>query len=481
VRHVECRLKHRLSFQPLPQAAFAHRMSVHQSVLELIGRTPIVRAQRLDAGVCELYLKLESHNPGGSIKDRIGLSMIESAEKAGKIKPGDTLVEGTAGNTGIGLALVAQQKGYKLLLVVPDKMSREKIFNLKAMGAEVVLTRSDVAKGHPQYYQDMAERIARETPGAYFINQFGNPDNPRAHEEGTGPEILAQMDGKLDAIVFGCGSSGTMTGLSRCFATHSPHTELVLADPVGSILEEYINRGTLSDKSASWMVEGIGEDFLPPISDFSRVKKAYAISDKESFLTARELLEKEGILGGSSTGTLLAAALKYCREQTTPKRVLVFVCDTGNKYLSKMYNDYWMLDNGFVERQKHGDLRDLILRPYARRDTVVIGANDLLVTAYQRMKLYDVSQLPVMDGDAIVGILDESDVLLHVYGDEQRFRDPVSTAMVTKLEKLDVKSAIEALLPVFEHGHVAIVMDGEKFLGLITRIDLLNYLRRRVQ
>ena len=456
-------------------------MSVHQSVLELIGRTPIVRAQRLDAGVCELYLKLESHNPGGSIKDRIGLSMIESAEKAGKIKPGDTLVEGTAGNTGIGLALVAQQKGYKLLLVVPDKMSREKIFNLKAMGAEVVLTRSDVAKGHPQYYQDMAERIARETPGAYFINQFGNPDNPRAHEEGTGPEVLAQMDGKLDAIVFGCGSSGTMTGLSRCFAAHSPHTELVLADPVGSILEEYINRGALSDKSASWMVEGIGEDFLPPISDFSRVKKAYAISDKESFLTARELLEKEGILGGSSTGTLLAAALKYCREQATPKRVLVFVCDTGNKYLSKMYNEYWMLDNGFVERQKHGDLRDLILRPYAQRDTVVIGPNDLLVTAYQRMKLYDVSQLPVMDGDAIVGILDESDVLLHVYGDEQRFRDPVSTAMVTKLEKLDVKSPIEALLPVFEHGHVAIIMDGGRFLGLITRIDLLNYLRRRVQ
>ena len=456
-------------------------MSVHQSVLELIGRTPIVRAQRLDAGVCELYLKLESHNPGGSIKDRIGLSMIESAEKAGKIKPGDTLVEGTAGNTGIGLALVAQQKGYKLLLVVPDKMSREKIFNLKAMGAEVVLTRSDVAKGHPQYYQDMAERIARETPGAYFINQFGNPDNPRAHEEGTGPEVLAQMDGKLDAIVFGCGSSGTMTGLSRCFAAHSPHTELVLADPVGSILEEYINRGALSDKSASWMVEGIGEDFLPPISDFSRVKKAYAISDKESFLTARELLEKEGILGGSSTGTLLAAALKYCREQATPKRVLVFVCDTGNKYVSKMYNDYWMLDNGFVERQKHGDLRDLILRPYAQRDTVVIGPNDLLVTAYQRMKLYDVSQLPVMDGDAIVGILDESDVLLHVYGDEQRFRDPVSTAMVTKLEKLDVKSPIEALLPVFEHGHVAIIMDGGRFLGLITRIDLLNYLRRRVQ
>ena len=455
-------------------------MSVQRSVLELIGNTPVVQAQRLDSGVCELFFKLESANPGGSIKDRIGLSMIEAAERAGKIKPGDTLVEGTAGNTGIGLALVAQQKGYRLVLVVPDKMSREKIFNLKAMGAEVVLTRSDVAKGHPQYYQDMAERLARETPNAYFINQFGNPDNPRAHEETTGPEILAQMDGRVDAVVFGCGSSGTMTGLSRHFATAAPNVELILADPVGSILAQYINEGTLSTKSASWMVEGIGEDFLPSISDFSRVKKAYAISDKESFLAARELLAKEGIFGGSSTGTLLAAALKYCREQTTRKRVLVFVCDTGNKYLSKMYNDYWMLDNGFLERETHGDLRDLILRPYSQRDTVVVGPVEPLMTAYQRMKLYDVSQLPVVEDDKIVGIVDESDVLMHVYGDEARFRDPVSTAMVGKLQLLDVKSSIESLIAVFDAGHVAIVMDGDRFIGLITRIDLLNYLRRRV-
>ncbi|MDC7807933.1 pyridoxal-phosphate dependent enzyme [Luteimonas sp BLCC-B24] len=458
-------------------------MPIASSVLDLIADTPIVKARGLDAGVCELYFKLESQNPGGSIKDRIGLSMIEAAEARGDIQPGATLVEGTAGNTGIGLALVAQQKGYKLILVVPDKMSREKIFNLKAMGAEVVLTRSDVAKGHPDYYQDLAERIARETPGAYFINQFGNPDNPAAHEHGTGPEILRQMAeaGGLDAIVFGCGSSGTMTGLSRCFARHAPDVEMVLADPVGSILAEYINDGVLNDKSGSWMVEGIGEDFLPGISDFSRVKKAYAISDQESFLAARQLLQSEGILGGSSTGTLLAAALKYCREQTTPKKVLVFVCDTGNKYLSKLYNDYWMLDNGFLEREQHGDLRDLILRPYSRRDTVVLAPTDLLVTAYQRMKLYEISQLPVMDGDRIVGILDESDVLLHVYGDEARFRDPVSTAMVSKLDFLDVKSPVEALLPVFDRGQVAIVTDGDTFLGLITRIDLLNYLRRRVQ
>ena len=457
-------------------------MTLHTSVLDLIGGTPIVEARHLDTGTCRVFLKLESQNPGGSIKDRIGLAMIEAAEKRGDIKPGATLVEGTAGNTGIGLALVAQQKGYRLILVVPDKMSREKIFNLKAMGAEVVLTRSDVAKGHPDYYQDLAERIANETPGAYFINQFGNPDNPAAHEFGTGPELLQQMAvaGGVDAIVFGCGSSGTMTGLSRCLAKQSPHTDMILADPVGSILTQYINEGTLSTKSGSWLVEGIGEDFLPSISDFTRVKKAYAISDKESFTAARNLLAKEGVLGGSSTGTLLAAALKYCQEQTETKNVLVLVPDTGNKYLSKMYNDYWMLDNGFIEREQHGDLRDLILRPYSLRDTVVVGPNDLLLTAYQRMKLYDVSQLPVMEGDALVGILDESDMLLHVYGDETRFRDPVSTEMVSNLDRVNVTAPMEELLPVFNRGHVAIVMDGDKFLGLITRIDLLNYLRRRV-
>src|SRR6201996_1338831 len=387
-------------------------MTVNASVLELIGHTPMVRAQRLDAGPCELFLKLESANPGGSIKDRIGLSMIEGAERAGKIKPGDTLVEGTAGNTGLGLALVAQQKGYRLILVVPDKMSREKIFNLKAMGAEVVLTRSDVAKGHPEYYQDMAERIARETPGAYFINQFGNPDNPAAHIASTGPEILEQLDGKVDAIVVGCGSSGTLSGLSKFFAEASPNTDFVLADPVGSILAQYINEGVLSTKSGSWMVEGIGEDFLPSISDFTRVKKAYAIPDKESFLAARELLSKEGVLGGSSTGTLLAAALRYCREQTTPKRVAAFVCDTGTRYLSKVYNDYWMIDQGLLARATYGDLRDIISRRTEDGGVVSVEPGDTLLTVYQRMRQLDVSQLPVLDGSRVIGLIDESDLLL---------------------------------------------------------------------
>jgi len=460
-------------------------MPIHSSILALVANTPIIKVQRLDTGPCSLYLKLENQNPGGSIKDRIGLSMIEAAERRGDIRPGATLVEGTAGNTGIGLALAAQQKGYRLILVIPDKMSREKIFNLKAMGAEVILTRSDVPKGHPEHYQDLAAKIAAETPGGYFVNQFGNSDNPEAHMHSTAPEILRQMNevGGVDALVVGCGSGGTLTGLSQYFAEHSPDTQLILADPAGSILTDYAMTGVVGTASGSWMVEGIGEASAPPpVADFSRVKHAYAITDGESFLTARELLRNEGIFGGSSTGTLVAAALKYCREQTTPKTVLTFACDTGNKYLSKLYNDDWMLDNGFIEREQFGDLRDLIVRPYSRRDTVVLAPGDTLTTAYQRMKLYDISQLPVLDNGRVVGIVDESDVLLHVYGDEARFGDQVKVAMTCdKLDILQVTSPIESLLPVFDRGHVAIVVDGESFLGLITRIDLLHWLRRRVE
>jgi cystathionine beta-synthase len=454
-------------------------MPLFNNVLELIGNTPVVRVNQLDTGPCTLFIKLESQNPAGSVKDRIGLRMVEEAEAAGKIGPGTTLVEGTAGNTGLGLALVAAQKGYRLILVIPDKMSREKISNLKAMGAEVVLTRSDVAKGHPEYYQDLAKRIASEMDDAYFINQFGNPANPKAHEEVTGPEIWAQMEGDLDAIVLGVGSSGTVTGLSRYFAREAPELELVLADPEGSILAEYINHGTLATKTSSWLVEGIGEDFLPTISDFTRISKAYAISDRESFLVGRELLVREGILGGSSTGTLVAAALRYCREQDRPKRVLTFACDTGNRYLSKMYNDFWMREQGFLEVQSHGDLRDLIARPFESHDTVTVGPDEPLANAYSRMKLYDVSQLPVIEGDRLVGILDESDLLLAVSDSSRHFADPVRAAMVTDLTEIDRRAPIRDLMPIFERDFVAIVKDGERFLGLITRVDLLHYLRRK--
>ena len=451
------------------------------NVLDLIGNTPMLELTRLDRGRARLFVKLESQNPGGSIKDRIGRSMIEAAERQGRIAPGGTLIEATAGNTGLGLALVAAQKGYRLLLVIPDKMSQEKIFHLRALGAEVILTRSDVGKGHPDYYQDMAERLARETPNSFFVNQFANPANPQAHEDTTGPEIWLQMEGKLDAVVVGVGSGGTLTGLSRYFAKTAPAVEMVLADPEGSVLAEYVRSGRLAASAGSWLVEGIGEDFVPSVADLSRVRQVYTISDREAFLACREVLRREGILAGTSSGTLIAAALRYCREQAAPKRVVTFVCDSGNKYLSKVYNDYWMIDQGFIERASHHDLTDLISRQHRQHATVTVKPDDTLMIALSRMKLYDVSQLPVTSGERIVGIVDEEDILLRVFDHEQRFRDPVASAMTKKLETVAPSAPLAAVLDILRKGHVAIVSDGEQFLGLITRIDLLNYLRRRMK
>ena len=448
------------------------------NVLDLIGNTPLLEARRMQAGPCRLFLKLENQNPGGSIKDRIGLSMIDAAEREGRLSPGGTLVEATAGNTGLGLALVAGQRGYRLILVVPDKMSREKIFHLKAMGAEVRLTRSDVGKGHPEYYQDMAERIARES-GAFYVNQFGNPANPLAHETTTGPEIWEQTQRQLDAVVCGVGSGGTITGLSRYFGRVAPHAEMVLADPAGSVLADFVRTGRYG-QAGSWVVEGIGEDFIPPIADLSRVKHAYSISDEESCTTVRELLVREGILAGSSSGTLVAAALRYCRSQTAPKRVVTFVCDSGNKYLSKVFNDYWMMDQGFIRMPRHGDLRDLIARRHEDRAVVTIAPDDKLMTAYGRMKLYDVSQLPVLDEDGrVVGILDEWDLLTAVQNDPDRFRDPVRTAMSGRVETVAADAPLSALTETFNKGHVAVVVHEGRFYGLITRIDVLNHLRNK--
>ena len=450
------------------------------NILGTIGNTPLVELTSFDIGPCRLFVKLENQNPTGSIKDRIGLSMVEAAEREGRIKPGGTLIEATAGNTGLGLALVAAQKGYRLILVIPDKMAQEKVLHLKALGADCRITRSDVGKGHPDYYQDIAERLAAEIPGSFYVNQFANPANPLAHEATTGPEIWAQTGQMLDAVVCGVGSGGTLTGLSRYFARVAPHVEMVLADPLGSVLTDVGRTGSILKEAGSWLVEGIGEDFIPPNCDLGRVGSAYEISDRESFATARELLHREGILGGSSTGTLLAAALRYCREQTAPKRVVSFVCDSGNKYLSKMYNDFWMFDQGLLERPRQGTLVDLIVRRYAEGSAVTLRPEDSLMLAYRRMKLFDISQVPVMDGERIVGIVDESDIVQHVPLSPDRFRDTVSTAMVTQLETVSPDAPIDELMPVFARDHVVIVADKGKFLGLITRIDLLNYLRKQL-
>ncbi|MCG6888609.1 MAG: pyridoxal-phosphate dependent enzyme [Gammaproteobacteria bacterium] len=452
-------------------------MAIVNSVLELIGNTPILKLSKFDTGLCDLFIKLESENPGGSIKDRIAVSMIEAAETEGKIQPGGTIIEATAGNTGLGLGLVAAQKGYKLILVIPDKMSPDKIRHIRAMGVDVRLTRSDVQKGHPEYYQDYAKRLAAEIPNSYFIDQFSNPNNPKTHRVSTGPEILQQMDNDLDAMVIGVGSSGTVTGLGQFFHENHPKCEMIVADPEGSILAETINNGT-TPKAGSWLVEGIGEDFMPPICDISLVKKAYAISDREAFQTQRELLRLEGVIAGSSTGTLLAAALRYCREQTTAKRVLTFACDTGNKYLNKSFNDSWLADQGLLERTNHGDLRDIIARPMDSGDMVTVTSDDNLITTYKRMRMFDVSQLPVVNAGKIVGLIDESDILLGLFEDKDSFQMKVSSVMVTDLVTVAPSASIDTIVELFKQDKVAIVADSDTFYGLITQIDLINHLRQ---
>lgn len=448
------------------------------AILELIGNTPLVRVSRIDTGLCTLYLKLESQNPGGSIKDRVGLAMIDAAERDGRLQPGGTLVEATAGNTGLGLALVGRAKGYRVVLVVPDKMSTEKVLHLKAMGAEVHITRSDVGKGHPEYYQDMAARLAADIPGAFFADQFNNPANPLAHETSTAPEIWAQTQHDLDAIVVGVGSAGTLTGLTRFFKRVQPDLTMVLADPEGSVVAEYSRSGTLPE-AGSWAVEGIGEDFIPSFADLSSVRQAYSISDEDSFAHARQLLKAEGILGGSSTGTLLAAALQYCRAQTTPKRVVTFVCDTGTRYLSKVYNDQWMTDHGLLKRTRYNDLRDLIARRFEDGRVISVAPDDTLLTAFQRMRLADVSQLPVLaDGQHLVGVIDESDILLGMHQDPASFHTTVASVMTDTLETLAPGASLLALQQELDKGMVAIIADASGFHGLITRVDLLNHLRK---
>ncbi|WP_297799491.1 cystathionine beta-synthase [uncultured Brevundimonas sp.] len=450
-----------------------------KSLLDLIGNTPMVEVTKLDTGKCRLLIKLESQNPGGSIKDRIALNMIEAAEKSGLLQPGGTIVEATAGNTGLALTLVGKQKGYNVLLVIPDKMSKEKIQHLRAMGADVRLTRSDVPHGHPEYYTDMAERLSQQIPGAYYVNQFANDANSEAHFKSTGPEIWEQTGGQIDAFVAGIGSGGTITGIARYLKSKGSKAEILLADPVGSGLAGIVNEGK-SGPDGSYTVEGIGQNFVPDTADISLVDKAYSIPDAESIATARELLLKEGVLAGSSSGCLIAAALRWCKEQTEPKTIVTFVCDTGAKYLSKVYNDTWLADQGLTEREIKGNLSDLITRKYEKGDVVVVGPEDTIDTAFKRMRGSDVSQLPVIQDGRLVGIVDESDIVHLMNTDEitrkERFAKTVNTAMTRDLDTVQVTEDLDALIPLFDRDRVAIVLDGEKFVGLITRADLINHL-----
>ncbi|MAA90663.1 MAG: cystathionine beta-synthase [Deltaproteobacteria bacterium] len=360
-------------------------------------------------------------------------------------------------------------------------MSADKVRHLRALGAEIILTRSDVPKGHPEYYQDMAERMVQEIPGAFWASQFDNPANPKAHETGTGPEIWEQMEGNLDAFVAGVGSGGTISGVGRFLKLKNQEIRIVVADPEGSVVARAVKTGEVRYEGGSWLVEGIGEDFIPDNLDLFVIDEGETVSDTEAFAATNELLRQEGILGGSSTGTLLAGALKWCRKQSTPKRVVTLVCDTGNKYLSKAFDEAWLQEQGLTNRKPTLDLRDLIVRRADEGRVVMVGPGDTLNTAYGRMRANDVSQLPVLDdNETIIGLLDEEDLLLAVHDSPSCFADNVSQHMTTELDIIDYAAGIDSLFPIFKAGKVAIVQQGPTFLGLITRVDLINHLRRKV-
>ena len=455
-------------------------MDITDSLLDLIGNTPILKIKSLDTGPCDLYVKLESNNPGGSIKDRIGLSIIEEAEKSGELKPGGTIIEATAGNTGIGLALIAALKGYKIILVIPDKMSREKILHLEGLGAEIVLTRSDVPEGHPEYYQDLARKILSETPGAFLANQFSNPANPLAHRTTTAPEIWEQMQGNLDAVVAGVGSGGTLTGLAEYFKAQDPNITMVADDPEGSVVADAILKGEYSYEGGSWLVEGVGEDFIPNNFDLSLMDDAETVSDKEAFDVLQVLLKEEGILGGSSTGTLVAAAAKWCRKQKDHKKVVTFICDTGNKYLSKAFNKSWLQDNNLLDLESHNDLRDMINRRADKGEMVTVSPTDSLLVAYNRMRASDISQIPVLKDNQLLGVLDEEDLLFSVSKDPSKFSNEVSHHMIEKLDTLQFDDSEEELLKILSQGKVAIIYNKDTFLGFITKVDLINHYRNKL-
>ncbi len=462
---------------------------VYRHVLDMIGKTPLLEVRSLDTGPCRLFLKMELANPAGSIKDRIGLWMISAAEQDGRIDPNasdpPTLIEATAGNTGLGLALVAAQRGYRLIVVVPDKMSQGKIRHLRAMGATVHLTRSDVEKGHPEYYQDVAQRLADETPNSLYINQFANPDNARAHYESTGPEIVEQVraatGGPVGAFVCGVGSGGTITGVGRALKEADPSTKIILSDPSGSILHPLVNEGKKTSPG-SWLVEGMGEDFVPDVCELDLADAAYPITDKESFDAARDLLRAEGVLAGSSTGCLVAAALKFCREQTEPMTVVTLACDQGAKYLDKIFSEPYLLDEGLLGREPAGDLRDLLALRHALREDITIKPTDSAAQAFKTLRLHAVPALPVIDPahpDKLLGEFSETAMLEALTADSAAFDHPCADVMRTDPPTLP-HTATRAQLAVLldEHPQVYLTGPAGEYLGLVPRSTLLNRLMR---
>jgi cystathionine beta-synthase len=465
------------------------RTEIYDSILETLGNTPLVRLNQVAYGVaCEVVAKVEWFNPGGSVKDRIGVSIIEDAEKRGVLRPGGTVVEATSGNTGIGLAIAAAVKGYKCICVLTDKQSQEKISFLRALGAKVVVTPTNVPHEDPRSYHSVAKQLAAETPNAILANQYGNPVNPLTHYQTTGPEIWRQTGGKIDVFVCGMGTGGTITGVGRFLKEQNPKIQVVGIDPVGSVLADYVKSGQMGAPNA-YKVEGIGQDYIPVIYDFNVIDDAVQVSDKESFLMTRRLAREEGIFCGGSSGTAVVGALRYATEKMLgpDKRVVVLLPDSGYRNLSKLYNDQWMQENRYLDDENAQVQHVLTAKP--AQELVTVHSDAKVGEVVARMKEYDVSQLPVVDQNgALVGLVNEVHVLKYLLNNQENRATERLIGDVGLVDShvptVTPNTTLETVISMFATGQAVIVINSaaeRQAISILTKIDLLSYLANRNQ
>jgi cystathionine beta-synthase len=458
---------------------------IYSNILGAIGNTPIVRLNRVTSGLdAEIYVKLEFMNPGGSIKDRIGYWLIEDAEKRGVLKPGGTIIEGTSGNTGVGLAIAAAIKGYQCIFVLPDKMSDEKIKSLRAFGAKVVVTPTAVEPDDPKSYYSVSRRLAQDTPNSFYIDQYNNLANRDCHFNNTGPEILSQMP-DIDVFIAGIGTGGTICGNGRYFKENKPSVEVVAIDPIGSIVYDKFKTG--NDVPAhTYKIEGIGEDFIPKNYDFDVIDDMVQVEDKESFLMTRELLVKEGIYSGVSSGSAVVGAIRWIKEQGTRlsgKKILIMLPDSGNRYLTKVYDDAWMREAGFIEEPSMGTVDDLIISlQLGSKSVLTASTTEKVSNVIDMMKEKGISQLPASDEKGYIkGLVTESSILSALYEGVIQSGDEISSLMDTSVEFVSGDDTIEKISALVSGGKTPLVMDsvtGEP-RAVLTKIDLLSYLSQR--
>jgi cystathionine beta-synthase len=461
-------------------------MMICDSILQAIGHTPIVRLNRvIGASPARIFAKLEMLNPGGSIKDRIGYWLIEDAERRGALRPGGTIVEGTSGNTGFGLAIAAAIKGYQCIFVLPDKMSEEKIRNLRAFGARVIVTPTAVEPEDSRSYYSVSRRLASETPNALYIDQYNNLANRDCHYRTTGPEILEQMPG-IDVLVAGIGTGGTICGVGKYLKEKKPDARIVAVDPVGSIVYDVFKTGKAVTRPKTYKIEGIGEDFIPANYDFSLIDEIVQVSDKEAFLMTRSLLTKEGIFSGISSGAAVMGALKYVQQngrELKDRNVLVILPDSGDRYLSKVFNDDWMREAGFLEASNLGLVADLLLMLNKSNDIVTASPRDKVSAVIEKMRDLGISQLPVLDqGGWIKGIVTEASLLKALYEGRIKPAEAVEALVDSSVEFVSPGDSIERVSRLVTEGKTTLVTDparDNRLLAILTKIDLLSYLGTR--